>query len=238
MARGLLMLAAMLLPAQAALAGPPYATDDPGVLGLGQIEAIPYLDAVLASGPDTGESGIDANIGIAHGIQIGLIAPLHSFGGGRDRLAIGDVSLTAKLVVADDGGTGPAIALGPALALPTASAGRARAGLDLPLWIGIERGPWSLHGGGGYRLAANRDGGDLPFGGIVARRRIGERLNLGGEAWFEGKRHDGTALAMIGPGIEWQLSNSAALVAAGHAILSHRRENGDFHVYAALVLLP
>lgn len=229
-----LVMAALLMPA-AALAGPPYTTDDPGVLGAGEPEVIAYFDAVLAPGADTGEAGIDASVGLAGGIQIGVIAPLHSFEAGRDRFALGDVTLAAKIALAD-GDVG--VAFGPALPLPTGSKGRTRAGINLPLWIGTSRGHWTVHGGGGYRLAADRDGGDLPFGGLVVTHALTERITLGGEIYAEGKGSGGAAFAMAGPGLEWALSEAVTLTAAAHAILANRGENGDVHIYAALVVTP
>jgi hypothetical protein len=227
-----------LLAAAPALAAPPYATDDPGVLDRGAYEIIPYVDAVLSSGTASGESGIDANIGVTSGLQLGATVPLHRFAGGDSRFSPGDISLAAKLALIEGRGDALSLSFGPSLAVPTARHGRKRAGADLPLWAGIERGAWSLHGGGGYRLAARRDGGPRPFGGLVVRRKCGDNLVLGSEFHAEGKGSGGRTMLMAGPGLEWKLSPTLTLVAAGHAMIANRATHGRWHLFSALVITP
>ena len=232
---GATLLAATL--ATPALGAPPYATDDAGVLAPGEFEAIPYLDAVFASGPDSGETGLDANIGVFPKVQLGLTVPVHRFEAGRDRLSLGDVALNAKIALVESTGE-LAVAFGPSLMLPTGSGGREKAGFSLPLWGTVPVGDWSIHAGGGFRLAARQDGGDLPFGGIVAERPIAENVSLGAELYGEGKGAGGATMIMAGPGLAWALSGRFTLVAAGHAILTNRQENGHFHIYTALIVTP
>lgn len=237
-ARALIAACALASIATPAWAAPPFTTDDPGVLEPGKAEVIPYLDAVLAKGEDTGEAGIDASVGIAPGVQAGLIVPLHSFEGGNNNFSLGDVTVSLKAELAQGSQNGLAVAIGPALALPTDATGRARAGLDLPVWAGLGRGEWSITGGGGLRLDAKADGGSRAFGGLVAHRTLGEGFGLGAEAYAESGNGEAPTLAMMGLGLDWALSPRAALVAAGHAMLANRSAHGRFHFHTAIVITP
>lgn len=232
------LLAAIALPAAPALAAPPYTLDDAFILAPGEGEVIPYLDTVFMPGHDEGEAGIDTNWGLADGFQLGAIVPLHSFAAGQDRVALGDISLHAKFSLTQGGNGVPALAMGPTLAIPTDEEGREKVGLDLPLHATFEGDSWEVDLGAGYRFQADADGGDLPFGGIVVQRALSGRLRLGAELYAEGGGHGGKTLVMAGPGFSWALSDRLTLVAAGHAILTNRAENGRFHLYTSLIVTP
>ena len=232
------LLAAIALPAAPVFAGPPYTLDDAFILDPGQGELIPYFDVVLMPGHDAGEAGFDTNWGLFDGFQLGVIVPLHKFEAGQDRVELGDVLLHAKFSLTSGGNGVPGLAMGPILAIPTASNGREKLGLDVPLHATIQSGEWEFDLGAGYRFQADVDGGSLPFGGFVVQRPLSDRFSLGVEFYAEGGGAGGKALAMAGPGFSWAISDRITLVGVGHAILANRAENGRFHVYTSLMITP
>ncbi|MGX7895800.1 transporter [Tsuneonella sp. HG222] len=216
----------------------PFTTDDPGVLAPGEYEAIAYSDGTLGLGQYEGELGLDFSLGVAERIQVGVALPVVRFDDEPDRFAIGDVAIGAKILLLDGGQSGVSVALAPTVNVPVGSRSRGDFGIDVPLWFGTETGKWSLYGGGGIGIASRADGGDVRFGGLVASRKLDERLSLGAELYVQEADQDGQALALAGVGLAWQFAQRLSLAVGAHAALANRRENGDGTVFVAIRLTP
>jgi hypothetical protein len=64
-------------------------------------------------------------------------------------------------------------------------ADRGTHGVLLPLWAQYDRGPWTLYGGGGYRINHGADARNSTFTGLTILRQLTEGLQLGVEAFHE-----------------------------------------------------
>jgi hypothetical protein len=185
-----LLAAVLLLPAPA-LAGPPFATDDPEPVELHHWEV--YLASQAAFGR-AGFSGtaphLEVNYGAAPELQLHAIAPLALAAGGGEaaRYGPGDLELGAKLRFLDEDRAGVQVGTFPIVTLPTGSAarglGEGAATILLPVWLQKSIGPWTTYGGAGYRIRAAAAEANGWFLGWEVQRHLGP-LALGAEVYRE-----------------------------------------------------
>ena len=163
---GVIVLVALLFPL-AAVAGPPYTTDDPEPVPFHGWEL--YLSGTTATdgGDRSGDlPHLELNYGAAPGLQLHLVAPLGYSRpeGGTASWGLGDVELGVKYRFVEEAGGRPQVGVFPLVEVPTGDAGR---GLGaghvrafLPVWVQKSFGAWTTYGGGGYWInpgAGNRD---------------------------------------------------------------------------------
>lgn len=181
----------MLFAPAAALAGPPYLTDDPQPTDPGHWEIYSFATASLADGALDGEAGLDLNYGAAKDLQLTAVLPI-SFGNENGfstaglRGGTGTIELAAKFKVLHQGDSGwtPDASVFPRVFIPTQHGfGRERVNVLLPVWAEKDFGPWSVFGGGGYQFNPGSGARDFWQGGIAANRKIGDRLQLGVEVY-------------------------------------------------------
>ena len=218
--RALAVLAASLLFAQAARAGPPYVTDDPEPTRTGGWENYAFVSGANTPGETAGEAGVELNYGGAKDLQLSLDLPLafdstHSFRAGG-----GDVQASAKyrFIRQAEGSLAPDVAVFPAVTLPTGAAAfhTGHASYFVPVWAQKDFGKWSVFGGGGYDM--NPGAGQRNYGlfGLALTRSVGKRLNLGVEVYHETPQTTGgPALTNLGVGAIYQLTKHWALMASG-----------------------
>jgi hypothetical protein len=234
-----LALALGLLPAGAALAGPPYVTDDPEPTRTGGWENYVYVNATNGMGGAVGQAGLELNYGGAKDLQLSASLPLgfDTVGGGR--LGGGDLDLGAKyrFLHADEHGWRPDVAIFPALALPTGARAfdTGHPSLFLPLWAEKDVGPWSVFGGGGYDLNPGRGLRDYALSGVAVTRAVTKRLNLGLEVYHQTPASvGGPALTNLGLGAVYQLTRHWAVMASGGPGLKSPSRAGSSAFYASL----
>jgi hypothetical protein len=234
------VLAAMTftLTAAPALAGPPYATDDPAPTDLGHWEIYAYAGGTHVDGATAGEGGLDLNYGAAKDLQLTLVVPAAYQSGDDSRLGRGTVELAAKLrLLHEDSGWRPDVAVFPRLFLPTASRGLGsdRVGLLLPVWVGKDFGAWSVFGGGGYQINPGADQRSYWTGGLALTRSLGERFSVGGEVYARGRDSvGGKAFVGVNVGGTWKVARHWSLLAAGGPGVLNAADEGRYAFYVAL----
>lgn len=185
-----LLVAWLVLPARA-LAGPPFATDDPE-----PVEPR-HWEVYLASQASFGEGGwlgsaphLEVNYGAAPGLQLHVIAPLvlAAGGGAATRWGPGDLELGAKVRFVDSERLGLQVGTFPIVTLATGSSarglGEGTATVLLPIWLQEDLGPWTTYGGAGYRLRTVAGDPGSWFLGWLLQRRMGI-VTLGAELFRE-----------------------------------------------------
>ena len=232
---------AAALGAAPASAGPPFVTDDPEPTEPGHWEIYAFAAGTESRLETEGEAGLDINFGAAPDLQLTAVVPVGIEDDGRTRAGFGDVELAAKyrFLHQRQGSLMPDISFFPAVSLPTARRGfgTGRVQLFLPLWAQKDFGPWSLFGGGGYRINPGRGNRDYWVMGIAASRQLTPRFSLGAELFHETPEEvGGRAAAGINVGATYRLGGPYSLLVSFGPGLQNRREEGRYTFYAALKL--
>lgn len=228
---GAVPMALALVTATPAVAGPPYLTDDPVPTDPGRWEIYAFGSGARASGRTDGEAGLDLNYGAAPDLQLTLVAPVGFKRGDGRHTGRGDVELAAKYRFAHQApnGRGLDMAVFPAVTLPTGDRqfGERRPTLELPIWAQKEIGPWSMFGGGGYRLRPGDGRRDVWSVGLAVTRAVGERLSVGGEVHHEAAEEAGAGTStVLALGAAWRASGHWSLLVSGGPDLRSRERDG------------
>lgn len=188
------LCAAAALVVPAALAGPPYRTDDPEPVELGHWEVYGFSTGTKVEGDTAGTlPGLEVNYGAAPDLQLHLIAPVafNAPAGGPTSFGAGDTELGFKyrFVAEDKDGWRPQIGIFPLFEAPT---GDVRRGLGtghphefFPVWIQKSFGDWLTYGGGGYWHNPGAGNKDYWFTGWLLQRQVTEALALGAEVFHQ-----------------------------------------------------
>jgi hypothetical protein len=171
----------------AALAGPPFLTDDPEPVELGHWEFYVASQWSIADHATTGSAPhVEVNYGALPELQLHAIVPatLAWQSGEPVHYGLGDIELGAKFRFVKEGEWRPQIGIFPLVLPPTGSAtrglGAGRTQVLLPIWIQKSFGDWTTYGGGGVHLASGDN--DVVAGWLV-QRHLFEKLALGTEAY-------------------------------------------------------
>ncbi len=232
--------AMLLLGPVVAMAGPPYATDDPVPTERGHWEIYHFVGGSHVDGATGGEAGLDFNYGGAEDLQLTLVLPLAWEHVGRTRVGAGTVELAAKYrVVKQDAGAVLDVAVFPRVLLPTAGSGFGDPGnvsALLPVWIGRADAPWSWFAGGGYLIDDNPGRRGSWNWGAALTRSLSERLTMGAELYGRGPDAD-DAKSFVGAnlGVVWQTTPHWALLASLGPGLVHARDEGRYAFYASML---
>jgi len=184
---GLFVLCALGL-ATAALAGPPFRTDDPEPVDYRHWEFYTATEYQNDRGDLSGTSPhFEVNYGPMENLQLHLLAPL-AFdrpAHGPTLLGPGDVELGVKYRFLQESDYAPMAGVFPLLEVPAGSEARGlgtgRLHLFIPLWLQKSWGPWTTYGGGGYWINPGRGNRDYWYGGWLLQRDIFKWLTLGAE---------------------------------------------------------
>lgn len=177
----------------AAVAGPPYLTDDPEPVEHGHWEIYNLSTATWAHGEANGIlPGVDVNYGAWPGVQLHAAAQL-----AFNRQAVtgaqfgyGDTAFGAKCRFIDpvDSG-GWQVSVYPTVFAPTGDAAR---GLGtgspheyLPIWVQKDLGEWTTYGGAGYWINPGPGNKNFWFFGWQLQRRLSESLAVGAELFHQ-----------------------------------------------------
>jgi hypothetical protein len=148
-----------LLGADRAMAGPPFATDDPEPVAYQHFEFYTLTTGSAVRGDTSGIGPAwEFNYGLIPNGQIHIIAPMafDAPAGGPSQFGYGDTEIGFKyrFIDEDKNGTQPMVGVYPLVELPT---GNANLGLGagnlrayFPVWIQKSFGDWTTYGGGGY----------------------------------------------------------------------------------------
>ena len=222
----------------AALAGPPYQTDDPEPTDTGHWEIYAFSAATFMHGAFEGETGLDLNYGPLPDVQLTATLPIDFSHDGGTHLGAGDVELGVKYRFLQDERAGLAVAIFPRIILPTASRrfGTGRVRLLLPVWAQKDFGPWSLFGGGGYTINPGAGNRDFWQGGLALTRTIAPGLSLGAEVVHQGPDEAGArSTTALGAGGIIHVAGPLSLLFSGGPVFEHRGGTG-LNLYVALGL--
>ncbi len=185
------IVALLCLPgSKAALAGPPFITDDPEPVDLHHWEV--YIASQRSNTP-TGRSGtlphIEVNYGAAPNLQLHTIVPYaySRAGGGPMERGLGDIELGVKYRFIQETDRRPMVGIFPLLEVPSGNAdkglGSGHAMLFFPVWVQKSRGSWTTYGGGGYWINPGAGNRDYWFTGWLVQKDLNERWTLGAEVY-------------------------------------------------------
>lgn len=233
-------LSALLAPS-AALAGPPFLTDDPEPTEAGHWEIYgPLIEGEGKGGDFEGSAGAEINYGASRGVQITIGLPVaYTHDATGMKWGAGDVAVSVKYRFYHDEDAGISIAAFPGMTLPTASKGMGNGKVTgfFPVWIQKDSGRWSVFGGGGY--AINRGDGNRNYGegGVAVSRQFTPKLQIGIEAHRQGADTvGGNGLTSLGLGAIYQLKAPFRLLASGGPSFEDGVGTAGFHAFLALGL--
>jgi hypothetical protein len=178
----------------AAVAGPPFRTDDPEPVDYQHWEFYTFSTGTQVEGDTSGVLlGIEVNYGVLPDVQLHIVMPLayDSPSGRGAHFGYGDTELGVKyrFVEENEDGWLPMIGVFPMVELST---GSARHGLGagttrefLPVWIQKSFGDWQTYGGGGYNINPGAGNKNYWFMGWYLQRHVTQQLALGGEIFHQ-----------------------------------------------------
>jgi hypothetical protein len=182
----------------AALAGPPFRTDDP--------EPVEYRhwEVYIASqgSVDRDETSltaphIEVNYGIYPNVQLHLIAPFAYVKpeGEPSHYGYTDIELGAKIRFIQESTWRPQVGIFPLIVLPTGDKdrglGTGKVQAFFPLWMQKSWGPWKTYGGGGYWINPGSGNKNYWFLGWEVQRDITKYLTLGAEIFYQSASEEG-----------------------------------------------
>ncbi len=229
------ILLALGLVSSSAMAGPPYITDDPAPTDLAKWEVYTFVDGSFDHGAFGGATGFDLNYGALPGLQLTATLPLDLTAGGGNGLRArkGDVEVAAKFRFVNDEKSGVSIAAFPRLILPTS--GEGKAAVLLPLWAEMDKGDWSVFGGGGITLRNGLDARDSWQQGLAVTRALSDKATVGVELAHEGADADGGhGVTTAGVGAVVALGGPVSLLMSAGPEFEDGTGTTSVHAYAAL----
>ena len=183
----------------AALAGPPFITDDPEPVDCRHWEFyiasqnIKFGDDWSGTAPH-----IEVNYGAITNLQLHLIAPLayDAPAHGTRQYGYGDTEAGFKYRFIQETELLPQVGVFPLLEIPTGSAhrglGNGHLQAFLPIWLQKAFGPWTVYGGGGYGINPGAGNWNWGYGGMVAQLQVSKAVLLGTEVYHR------TAMELLG----------------------------------------
>ncbi len=223
----------------AAVAGPPYVTDDPEPTDTVHWEIYNFVQGNEAAGTTVGQAGLDLNYGGFEDVQLSATLPTYFALGAQSGSSVADIQLAAKyrFLHQSDGSLLPDAAVFPRVFLPTADHqfGTRHWNLLLPLWLEKDWGPWSLFGGGG--LTVNPGGGQQNWwqSGLAVARALDDQLVLGAEIYHQTPAAIGQRpFTGANLGLTYNFVEHWSLLFAGGPGLQNAGDEGRYDFYLAL----
>jgi Putative MetA-pathway of phenol degradation len=223
----------------AALAGPPFLTDDPEPTEAGHWEIYaPLIDGEGLGSNYEGSVAAEFNFGAASDVQVTVGVPIaYTHDAAGMEWGTGDLGISVKYRFYHDEDAGLSIAAFPGLTLPTANNGMGnnKATAFLPVWFQKDSGAWSVFGGGGYAINPGIGNRNYWTGGIALSRQISSKLLIGIEAdRQEADAVDGRGRTSFGLGAIYQLKAPFRLLASGGPSFGDEGGAIGFHAFVAL----
>jgi hypothetical protein len=190
----------LLLPV-AALAGPPFQTDDPQPIDYKHFEFYTFgsLDGTAIANGISGPA-FELNWGALPNLHLHIIAPLAGVVPGDSTpkaYGLGDIELGIKYRFIQETKKTPMVGTFVMFEMPSGSAskglGVGKTWYKVPLWAQKSWGPWTTYGGGGETLVNVKGYRNYPFAGWLLQRDLGKKWTLGTEAFYHGPEGPATA---------------------------------------------
>lgn len=182
-----------MLMAAAAMAGPPFQTDDPEPIDFRHYEFYTFA-ASDGTGVATATMGpaVEFNYGAAPNVHLHIIVPATGNlpSDGPRTYGLGDIETGIKYRFVQETKHRPMIGTFTMIELPTGSAARGlgvgRTWYKIPLWAQKSFGKWTTYGGGGVEVVPMTGYRNFAFAGWLVQRDIGKKLTLGSEVFYHG----------------------------------------------------
>ncbi|MDB5692576.1 MAG: 4-carboxymuconolactone decarboxylase [Alphaproteobacteria bacterium] len=230
-------IAALALLPAAAIAGPPYDTDDPEPTELHHWEIYAFGAGTAHQGLVEGDLGTDLNYGLLPGVQLTATLPLSFETGAGTRLVRGDAQIGLKYRFLHREKAGLSFAIFPRLILPTAQRGfgTGRLRVLLPAWGQKDIGDWSIFGGGGYTINPGSGNRNYWQSSLAITRSASKRLSLGAEISRQGSDSVGSGgITRLGVGGIYSLKGPFSILASAGPQFEDGSRRAGFHGYLAL----
>jgi hypothetical protein len=225
------LLAGTFLVSQAALAGPPYVTDDAEPTDYQHFEIYAF-DAGTTARDGTGSTtGIDFNYG---GAPLEFDSPAQS----GTVVGVGNIELAAKYRFLHKEYFGWDVSAFPRVFLPSTSrlVGDQHASFLLPVWVEKDFGKWSTFGGGGCALNNGDGGRDYCQAGWALTREVTPQLHLGAEIYHQtADTRDGRESTGMGFGATYDLTENYHLMASIGPGIENAADTNRYSWYTALL---
>jgi len=188
----------LLLAARPAMAGPPFLTDDPGVVEYGHSEFYIATDMTkTADGTEGSLPHLEYNYGFAPNFMVHVLVP-YAFSDPKDgssERGLGDIEIGLKYLVLDETKNLPMIGIFPIVTVPSGDEdkglGNGSAQYFLPVWLQKNWGSWQTNFGGGYMINNAEGAQNSWFFGWQLQKDLSEQLTLGGELYYNTEEAEG-----------------------------------------------
>jgi hypothetical protein len=224
-----------------AVAGPPYATDDPEPTARNHYEIYVFGDGASDRDGSKDAAGIDFNYGAAPDLQLTAVVPVNFDRptGGTSTTRLGHIELAAKYRFLDQKDGGWSVAVFPRVFLPSGSPqddGR-HTSLLLPIWLERDWGRWTTFGGGGCELNRGGDSQDFCLVGWALTRNVFRDLTIGAELTHQTSDvHGGTAASGLGAGFRYDLNEHLQLLGSVGPGIQNVSDTYRYSWYAAILI--
>jgi hypothetical protein len=239
-----LALAIVLAGSRAALAGPPYITDDPEPTDTGHWENYLYTERARVSGAaGIQEAGVEVNYGALPDVQLTWAFPLNpnpGLGGMGVVWAPLGGGVKYRFIEEDEDGWRPQVAFFPQVSIPIGAAARGAPVTELlPIWMQKSFGAWTMFGGGGYTNNPGPGNRDFANYGFAVQNQVTDNLALGAEIFGQGSDslddHPATAVGMA---LLYDFSPLWHLVGSANTGIAHGPQSDQFSYNFALKWTP
>jgi hypothetical protein len=240
MARLSLQIIALCALPTAAIAGPPYVTDDPDPTETGHYEIYLFASGTRTQDSKDGAGGMDLSYGAAPDLQLSLTLPVayENQNGGPMIGGIGNVELAAKYRILHQETNGIDLSVFPRVFLSSGS-NRVRdqhPSFFLPVWLGKHMGKWNTFGGGGCALNNAADSKDFCLFAWAVTYRVLENLELGGEIYHQTPDvAGGLHTTGLGFGARYDRSGTLHFVGSLGPGIQNADETNQLSAYAAVL---
>jgi hypothetical protein len=238
---GDLLLAGLLLGADPALAGPPFATDDPEPTDTGHWEDYLFSQAVRADHMTSGTAlGLEVNYGAAPDLQTSITIPLNDAPDNNDRTQYGPgpviLGVKYRFIEEDDDGWRPQVSFYPSINVPLdIHEGTTKTQEYFPIWAQKSFGAWTTFGGGGYWINPGTDDRDYWFAGWALLRRVLPDLQLGAEIFHQTPNRTGQqSQTSYNGAFLFDLNDNWHIAGSAGSGIVHATTTNQFSYYFAL----
>lgn len=239
--RGSLFLSASLgWLAVAAVAGPPFVSDDPEPTDYGKYEIYAFSQGSEARGGVGSAFGVDFNYGALPNLQLTAVIPIamDSPVEGPNVAGLGNIELAAKYKFLHQKDIGWDVAVFPRLFLPSGSAnvGEKHFALLLPIWVGRSWHDWSTFGGGGCVINRSGASQDYCLMGWALTRRILPNLQIGAEIVHQGAASKSArASTRVGAGLIYDITENVHFLAYAGPGLQNATDTSRYAWYSSVL---
>jgi hypothetical protein len=244
---GLALIVLWCLAPTAAMAGPPYRTDDPEPTPLGHYEFYTFSTGMVVRDETSGSlPAFELNYGLVPNGQLTIDASV-AFDSPSDdstQFGYGDtpISFKYRFIQEDEHGWRPQVAVFPLVQLPTGDHSRGLgAGHVLwffPIWAQKSFGDWTTYGGGGYWInQGSADDKNYWFFGALLQRKITDKLSVAGEIFHQtANKVDGNDTTGFNFGAIYDFNEHDHFVFSVGRGLQNADTTNDFSWYIGILL--